>query len=61
MPSGGRTPRNFALDPSGEWLLAANQDSDTIVAMRRDSRTGGLSDPEKVFDIPSAVCLVFCE
>ncbi len=61
MPSGGRTPRNFALDPTGEWLLAANQDSDTVVAMRLDARTGGLSNPEKVFDIPSAVCLVFCE
>src|SRR5690606_10571103 len=24
----GKTPRNFALDPSGRWLLAANQNSD---------------------------------
>ena len=23
----GKTPRNFALDPTGSWLLAANQDS----------------------------------
>lgn len=59
--SGGRTPRNFALDPSGAWLLAANQDSDTVVSMRRDAQTGLLSDPSSVSDIPSAVCLVFCE
>lgn len=59
--SRGRTPRNFALDPSGEWLLAANQDSDTVVAMRRNARTGLLSDPETVSNIASAVCLVFCE
>ena len=26
----GRTPRNFTLDPTGAWLLAANQDSDDI-------------------------------
>lgn len=61
VPSGGRTPRNFALDPSGRWLLAANQDSDTVVAMRRDAQTGVLGDPETVSDIPSAVCLAFWE
>ncbi len=60
-PAGGRTPRNFALDPSGRWLLAANQDSDTVVAMRREEQTGLLSDPVTVSGIPSAVCLVFCE
>ena len=24
--TGGRCPRNFAIHPSGEWLVAANQD-----------------------------------
>src|SRR5262249_48613748 len=28
-PTQGRTPRFFALDPSGEYLYAANQSSDT--------------------------------
>jgi 6-phosphogluconolactonase len=27
----GKTPRHFAIDPSGKWLLAENQDSDSIV------------------------------
>ena len=27
----GKSPRNFALDPSGRWLLAANQDTNNIV------------------------------
>ena len=39
-PTGGRTPRNFALDPSGALLLAANQNSDTIVTFRVDPATG---------------------
>ena len=27
---GGRTPRNFAIDPTGNYVLVGNQDSDTI-------------------------------
>lgn len=30
QPCGGRTPRNFAIDPTGTYLLVGNQDSDTI-------------------------------
>ena len=29
-PCGGRTPRNFAIDPTGTYLLVGNQDSDQI-------------------------------
>ena len=25
-PTRGKTPRNFTIDPSGQWLIAANQD-----------------------------------
>ena len=30
----GSTPRNFHLTPDGEFLLAANQDSDTVASFR---------------------------
>lgn len=60
-PTEGRTPRNFVIDPTGRWLLAANQESDTAVAFHRNAQTGQLSDPVASFDLPSAVCLVFCE
>lgn len=33
-PTGGQTPRNFALDPTGAFLLAANQNSDNVVVFR---------------------------
>ncbi|MEP6860479.1 MAG: beta-propeller fold lactonase family protein [Deltaproteobacteria bacterium] len=36
-PSGGTTPRMFALDPTGRWLFAANQGSDTVVAFAIDA------------------------
>jgi 6-phosphogluconolactonase len=41
--SGGKTPRDFNIDPSGNWLVAANQDSDTLVTFRINQRDGSLS------------------
>ncbi|MFM8218977.1 MAG: lactonase family protein, partial [Planctomycetaceae bacterium] len=29
-PTRGKAPRNFVVDPTGHWLLAENQGSDTI-------------------------------
>jgi 6-phosphogluconolactonase (cycloisomerase 2 family) len=39
----GEHPRNFAIDPSGNFLLVANQFSDNIVIFRRDFKTGKLT------------------
>ena len=52
----GRTPRNFAIDPTGTFLLAANQDSDTIVTFRLDQATGRLNPTGYVAEAPSPVC-----
>ena len=41
--SGGRIPRNFSLDPTGGYLLASNQDTENVVVLRIDPRTGRLS------------------
>ncbi|MDE0449694.1 MAG: lactonase family protein [Spirochaetaceae bacterium] len=54
----GRTPRNFALDPSGALLLAANQDSGTIVTFHVDAATGLLRPTGHVAAVPSPVCVV---
>ncbi len=40
----GTTPRNFNFDPSGNYLLVANQDSDEIVIFKIDKNTGLLKD-----------------
>jgi 6-phosphogluconolactonase len=40
--TGGRTPRHFGLDPSGRSLIAANQQSDTLVPHWIDAATGRL-------------------
>ncbi|MGI5900071.1 MAG: lactonase family protein [Christensenellales bacterium] len=39
-PSMGKTPRGFALSPSGNWLICANQDSNNIIVFMRDEKTG---------------------
>jgi 6-phosphogluconolactonase len=41
--SGGRTPRNFSLDPTGQYVFSSNQDTEHIVVLRIDRATGGLS------------------
>lgn len=58
-PTQGKTPRFFALDPSGTRLYAANQDSDTIVAFRVDDRSGTLTPTGQVVTVGSPNAIVF--
>ncbi|HTD82747.1 MAG TPA: beta-propeller fold lactonase family protein, partial [Gemmatimonadaceae bacterium] len=55
----GDWPRNFSLDPSGRWLLAANQKSNSIVVFSRDQRSGRLTPTRQRIELPSPVCLRF--
>ncbi|MGA8556603.1 MAG: beta-propeller fold lactonase family protein, partial [Candidatus Acidiferrales bacterium] len=36
----GKTPRSFAIDTSGKWMLVANQDSNTVIEFRINQKTG---------------------
>ncbi len=42
--SEGREPREFAIDPSGRFMLIANQKSDALVVVQRDPDSGLLGD-----------------
>lgn len=42
--SEGREPREFAIDPSGHFMLIANQKSDALVVLQRDPETGLLGE-----------------
>jgi 6-phosphogluconolactonase len=55
----GKTPRNFAIDPSGNFLLAANQDTNEIIIFRRDKKTGLLTPTGKKIEVDKPVCLKF--
>jgi 6-phosphogluconolactonase len=58
-PTGGKTPRNFAIDPTGSWMLAANEDSNNIVVFRIDPKTGHLTATGDVVQVSSPTCLMF--
>ena len=61
VPIGGRTPRNFALDPTGSFLYVAGQNSGTIVRFRVDEVSGQLSHPYEVATVPAPTCILFTE
>ncbi|MBU2525997.1 MAG: lactonase family protein [Bacteroidetes bacterium] len=54
----GNWPRNFTLDPSGKYMLVANQLSDNISVYKIDTNSGL---PSFLWDVkmPRPVCLVF--
>jgi len=53
----GKTPRNFSLDPTGNFLLVANQNSDEIVIFKRDKKSGLLTDTAQRIKVSKPVCL----
>ncbi len=55
----GRTPRNFSIDPSGNFLLVANQNTDEIIVFKRDKKTGLLTSTGKKISVGKPVCLKF--
>jgi 6-phosphogluconolactonase len=52
-------PRNFEIDPTGKYLLAANQLSNNVVVFNIDSATGRLSKSGKEVMADTPVCLKF--
>ena len=57
----GKHPRNFAIDPTGRFLLVANRDTDNIVVFAIDPVTGLLKATGKEMHVPNPVCLKFLE
>ncbi len=53
----GKTPRNFSIDPSGDYLLVGNQNSDEIVVFKRNKKTGLLTDAGQRINVGKPVCL----
>ncbi|WP_304066177.1 lactonase family protein [Pedobacter glucosidilyticus] len=55
----GKTPRNFSIDPSNNFLLVANQDSNDIFVFKRDTKTGLLIYTGETVNVGAPVCLKF--
>ena len=57
QPVNGESPRNFVIDPSGNYLLVANQNTDNVVVFKRDRQTGLLQATGLELKLPKPVCL----
>lgn len=55
--TGGKSPRNFNFDPSGNYLLVGNQDSDAISIFKRNIKTGLLTDTQQRIEVGKPVCI----
>lgn len=59
VPTGGKNPRDFALSPDGQWLVAAHQDSESLTVFRVDAATGKLTRTPSTAKISMPVCVLF--
>jgi 6-phosphogluconolactonase len=57
--NGGKTPRNFTLDPTGHWMLVADQNSSNLAIFPRNLATGRLANDGKKVDCPTPMCILF--
>ncbi|MFG2427360.1 lactonase family protein [Streptomyces sp. NPDC048590] len=55
---GGRWPRDLTLDPSGQWLYAANEHSGNVSWFAVDAETG-IPAHAGSFEAPAASCVIF--
>ncbi len=59
QPTQGSTPRGFGIDPTGAYLLAGNQRSDSVVVFRIDQETGRLTPTGSKIEVGAPVSVKF--
>lgn len=57
----GKTPRSFAIDPTGAFLLVANQESNEVTIFKRDQKTGLLAPTGEKIEVSRPVSIKFLE
>jgi 6-phosphogluconolactonase len=55
----GKKPRNFTIDPTGNFLLIGNQDSSEIIIFKINKKSGKLTPTSKKIEVCAPVCLLF--
>lgn len=56
---GIKTPRNFAIEPTGQFMLVANQSGGNVIVFRIHPNTGELKATEASTKVASPVCVRF--
>jgi 6-phosphogluconolactonase len=59
IPSGGKTPRFFGIDPSGHYLITAHQGSGDLFTFKIDAESGALTQVGSRIAVPAAVDILF--
>jgi 6-phosphogluconolactonase len=59
VPTHGQTPRNFAFDPTGQWLLVGNQDSKSVYTFKVERDSGRLKQTGAPLTIDSPAMVDF--
>jgi 6-phosphogluconolactonase len=60
MADGVKVPRNYAIDPSGKWLVCANLLANNATVYRIDADTGRLALTQSVA-VPEPLCVRFVQ
>jgi 6-phosphogluconolactonase len=55
----GRTPRNFALDLTGKWMIAGHQDGNSAAVFKVDAETGIPKVTGTRVEVGAPVCMRF--
>ncbi|MGH9448631.1 MAG: lactonase family protein, partial [Terriglobia bacterium] len=55
----GDYPRNFNIDPTGNFLVVCNQRSDALTTFRINHKTGGLTFTGRYTPVGSPAVVVF--
>lgn len=58
-PIRGGWPRNFNIDPTGRWIIAAGRDSNTATVFEIDQDHGELTFVRQTQKVPTPICVAF--
>ena len=59
VDTGGISPRDFSITPDGSFLVIANEQSNMVTSLRRDSMSGLLEPTGYSIEVGSPVCILF--
>ncbi len=57
VPSKGESPRNFSIDPTGNWMAIVNQGGDNLVIYKVNPETGALNDANLETFVSTPACV----
>jgi 6-phosphogluconolactonase len=54
-----KTPRDFNIDPTGKYMIVANQDKDNLVVYEINAKTGKLTFKQESIAVRLPICVAF--